>query len=78
MAPIEAPAPLPVAATPADVAPDARKLLDDIRSMSVAHTDRERLVNQYLAVLIRAVEASESTQGGSESASLKKTIAERE
>ena len=63
---------------PADVAPDAQRILDDIKSMSVADIDRTRLVNQYLDGLIRAVEASESTQGGSESASLKKTIAERE
>ena len=36
--------------------PDARKLLDDIASMSVADIDRERLVNRYLDALIRVVE----------------------
>ncbi len=41
-----------------NVVSNPRKLLDDIKSMSVA--DRQRLVNEYLAGLIRIVEPEAS------------------
>ena len=41
---------------------EAQKLLDDIKSMSVADIDRERLVNAYLDALIRVVEPAEKAQ----------------
>ncbi len=36
---------------------DPARLLDDIRSKSLADADRERLVNEYLARLIAVVES---------------------
>jgi hypothetical protein len=47
---------------PANEAADPGKLIDDIRSMSIASADRKRLVDLYLDGLIRAIEPDQRSQ----------------
>ena len=62
--------------------PDAQMLLDNIKSMSLANADREKLINDYLRQLIDIVaetggEAPASTHGGVKTVVPNKTTGKR-